>query len=814
MKIRKLLLATVIFSSISVNAATYDIADGDVAGLIDAIHASNASPEPDVINLAPNGTYVLTYVAGPDSWHGDTGLPIVQGVSQAQPQSLTINGNGSTIERSSLPGTPEFRVFHSLYANVILDGLVIKGGYGQGSRCGGGGLYLNVSNTLLRNSTITENFGVQGGGICNNNASTLTIENSTISHNTGPGGEILNHVASLSINNTTVFDNQSHSERGDSIVDEWSAPGSILIKSSIIASPTGGLGNDCLGFTPVSLGYNILSDGTCGVSGPGDMIISDIALGALADNGGLTPTHALLAGSPAIDAIPIADCTTIAGSTVSTDQRGVTRPFGSGCDIGAYESGDLNIGLVAYWPADGNTNDVVGGNHGTFQNGSAYAPGRVGQSFDLNGTNFIEVPDSPSVSIAGPLTLAAWVWLNENNVQQAVIEKYNVPGLSGYLMRIDGAGRLVGAVCGPISGIYCGAPFAGATVIPTGSWHHVATVHDGTSVKVYLDGVLDGEIIDPVTPADGTSSLKIGARGDDANTRLNGLIDEVRLYNRALPPQEISALAMLDSTPPTITPFVSGTLGNNGWYTSDVEIGWSLVDPESEVTSSTGCDTQQVTEDTAGVTFTCIATSSGGTATESVTIKRDSTEPVITVNSPTDGSYLLNQAANVSFSCSDAMSGVASCSGTAADGSVLDTSSTGAKSFTVNATDNAGNTASATVNYTVEYVVEALYDQTRAHKSGSTIPMKIRLVDANGVNVSSPAILPHAISVIQISSQASTEFGDAGNSNPDFDFRYDADLNGYIFNLQTTGFGTGSYLLNFIVGGEPPIYSIGFQVRK
>jgi tetratricopeptide (TPR) repeat protein len=80
--------------------------------------------------------------------------------------------------------------------------------------------------------------------------------------------------------------------------------------------------------------------------------------------------------------------------------------------------------------------------------------------------------------------------------------------------------------------------------------------------------------------------------------------------------------------------------------------------------------------------------------------------------------------------------------------------------------------------------------------------------------VSSSSTVVHAVSVIQISSQASTIFGDSGNSNPDFDFRYDASLGGYVYNLKTTGFGTGSYLLNFIAGNSPTGYSVGFQVRQ
>ena len=60
-------------------------------------------------------------------------------------------------------------------------------------------------------------------------------------------------------------------------------------------------------------------------------------LGPLQNNGGTTETHALLLGSPAIDHIPVADCTDLDGVPITTDQRGVARPQGAGCDIGAYE---------------------------------------------------------------------------------------------------------------------------------------------------------------------------------------------------------------------------------------------------------------------------------------------------------------------------------------------------------------------------------------------------------------------------------------------------------------------------------------------
>lgn len=116
-----------------------------------------------------------------------------------------------------------------------------------------------------------------------------------------------------------------------------------------------------------------------------------------------------------------------------------------------------------------------------------------------------------------------------------------------------------------------------------------------------------------------------------------------------------------DSTPPVIEPTITGTLGNNGWYTSDVEVSWTITDPEG-VTSSTGCDTTTITEDNGpdGVELTCEATSGGGTRSESVTIKRDATDPVISLGSVsgTQGtSPWYTSAVTQAFTASDGSTG-------------------------------------------------------------------------------------------------------------------------------------------------------------
>lgn len=98
----------------------------------------------------------------------------------------------------------------------------------------------------------------------------------------------------------------------------------------------------------------------------------------------------------------------------------------------------------------------------------------------------------------------------------------------------------------------------------------------------------------------------------------------------------VNPAPVTDTTPPVITPNVSGTLGDNGWYVSDVTVSWTVVDNESAISSSSGCSATTITSDTVGTTLTCTATSAGGTASQSLTIKRDATAPSIVLNAAAD----------------------------------------------------------------------------------------------------------------------------------------------------------------------------------
>lgn len=182
----------------------------------------------------------------------------------------------------------------------------------------------------------------------------------------------------------------------------------------------------------------------------------------------------------------------------------------------------------------------------------------------------------------------------------------------------------------------------------------------------------------------------------------------VGLSSAELMPDVIPS-APADSTPPEVAATISGSMGSNSWYTGDVTITWSVSDPESDVIEQMGCTDVTVDYDTESKTFTCTATSAGGTIEESVTIKRDATPPELTINTPQE--YDVQPVGTaLEFSADDVLSGVdgtavatvsdASGSSAAASGDVLEP---GVYTVVVSATDLAGNTATSEPHLLVIY---------------------------------------------------------------------------------------------------------------
>ncbi len=374
----------------SASAATFS--PMDVAGLVAAIDTANANGEDDTIDLGGQ-TFTLTAVASVVD--GENGLP---DILADDGHALTIR-NG-TIERSL--AAPEFRLVHvSAGATLVLEGMALRNGeiyvnlaFGNGaavfnlgtvsvarstiSGCFArdGGAISNNADLSISDSVFSANRAIQGGAIANN--ATLFIIGSTFSGNWAEffGGAIISRASVSAIRNSTFSGNNAM--RGGAIFNEWIIgsitnttialnhvynelpggggifnDGQILdFASNIVAANTEGVRPDIssygvIGFTS----HNVIGIGegsglTDGVNGNqvGSLAAPlDPLLGPLQDNGGPTFTHALLAGSPAIDA----------GSNpaaLANDQRGpgFSRVSGAQADVGAFElqSADLSVTKV------------------------------------------------------------------------------------------------------------------------------------------------------------------------------------------------------------------------------------------------------------------------------------------------------------------------------------------------------------------------------------------------------------------------------------------------------------------------------------
>jgi len=157
-----------------------------------------------------------------------------------------------------------------------------------------------------------------------------------------------------------------------------------------------------------------------------------------------------------------------------------------------------------------------------------------------------------------------------------------------------------------------------------------------------------------------------------------------------------------DATKPVITRTVAGSLGNDGWYTGDVQVDWQVSDATSDLASTTGCTPTIVATDTDGLTLTCDAVDhAGNTASDSVTLKRDATAPVITwtANGPQGDNGWYTGPVDVAWQVTDEGSGLATTDGCDPTTIGADTAGT---DLTCAATDAAGNPASSTAGFRVD----------------------------------------------------------------------------------------------------------------
>lgn len=341
-------------------AATINVGGG--CTLVDAVTSANTDAGTggctdgagaDTLVLPSGGTQTLT-----DVNNADNGLPVIT-------SAITIQGNGSTIRRAAT--APPFRIFDVAAGagRLTLQQTTVTGG-----SAGIGGGLLNSGIAVLTNSTLDGNRSTGfGAGVSNRPNATLTIINSTLSGNIAgsEGGGIDNEGGTSTFINSTVSGNSAGTQGGGvsnfsttgtvslilSTVTDNSAPtrgggvgniGELNLRGTLISGNAGTLlGREVFHSTgSVVANFNLFGfNGNSGIVGflpgannvvpPAGVTILEI-LGALASNApGTTQTHALIAGSPALNTV------TTGCPPPALDQRGVTRPQGTACDVGSFE---------------------------------------------------------------------------------------------------------------------------------------------------------------------------------------------------------------------------------------------------------------------------------------------------------------------------------------------------------------------------------------------------------------------------------------------------------------------------------------------
>jgi CSLREA domain-containing protein len=276
----------------------------------------------------------LTMTGGDPSPHnGGSGIWVLSGRVDLSDVVLTGNTNGPALQDNDDANLSETRVVSNSGVgifnakNLTVQDSDISSNADQG--------LFNRGNAYVERTLLSDNRrGLENDGAIP--GASADLANVTITGNSETG-VLQTNDAMTSLSFVTISDNaisELNNEMGD-----------IQIANSIVSRAASG--DACLGDI-TSLGHNIDSDDSCGFTGPEDRTNADPLLDALADNGGLSDTRALLEGSPAIDAADPAACP-------GSDQRREPRPHGHGCDIGAFESdfaalfiqGDVNCdGLV------------------------------------------------------------------------------------------------------------------------------------------------------------------------------------------------------------------------------------------------------------------------------------------------------------------------------------------------------------------------------------------------------------------------------------------------------------------------------------
>ena len=234
--------------------------------------------------------------------------------------------------------------------------------------------------------------------------------------------------------------------------------------------------------------------------------------------------------------------------------------------IKAQFSSPPSTGLVSWWRADGNANDSFGANNGALFNGAGYGTGVFGSSFSFDGSNdHVRVPDNLSLRFNTAITVGAWIYPTSHGAYHNILGKWDaVFGISQHSFSIalepNGRGYMVLSPSGTQAGA---ATVLTANTVPLNTWSHLAATYDGSSIRIFFNGVLTGELAYGNGFLSSTDDLAIGGFVGGGSpgqvvSPFAGRIDEAVLYNRSLTAAEVMTLATIPE--PSSVALVAGAV--------------------------------------------------------------------------------------------------------------------------------------------------------------------------------------------------------------------------------------------------------------
>jgi hypothetical protein len=202
-------------------------------------------------------------------------------------------------------------------------------------------------------------------------------------------------------------------------------------------------------------------------------------------------------------------------------------------------------GIIGWWPAEGNANDIIGANQVTLQNGATFGAGEVGQAFSLDGINdFVQIPDKPNLNPnTNNFSVAFWMRTTSTGISRALVNKRPVCSNANFWdIRITALGRLQVEL--DQTGTYYQI-FTTATSVDDGYWHYVVLVRNGASSTLYIDGQIRGSATSGPANISSTAPILLGndvCVNADGTKPYAGFLDEIQYLNVALSQAQVQAI--------------------------------------------------------------------------------------------------------------------------------------------------------------------------------------------------------------------------------------------------------------------------------